>query len=424
MLKPKRKFPLLALLLVLAGLIVAALLIYQLPAVQRRLDWRITGVMAHLRGAIDPVRPMPTSADAASLPTQAPTASLTPTVTPVPSQPTPTTPPTATVTPSPTPLPPSIALPAPKYEVEDWNSCGPATLTMYLRFYGWEGTQTDISKVVKPVRQDRNVNVDELIYYVRMYAGWLNAEFRVGGDMTRLKSFLAAGIPVMIEGGTVLDVSWWPGDDKWAGHYLLITGYDEASQVFYIQDSFRPEVKTAPYQALDKEWQIFNRVYILVYPPSQEENVKNLLGADWSMDASRQHALETAQAETQSDPSNAFAWFNLGSNQVYFERYGEASTAYDMAIKLGLPQRMLLYQFGPFFAYFHSDRIDDLLAISGYVLNLPSHPLSEEPYLWHGWGLYRKDDVQGAIADWRKALEANPNYQDALYALDYVGASP
>ena len=27
----------------------------------------------------------------------------------------------------------------------------------------------------------------------------------------------------------------------------------------------------------------------------------------------------------------------------------------------GLPQRMLRYQFGPFFAYFHTGRIDDLL---------------------------------------------------------------
>ena len=112
----------------------------------------------------------------------------------------------------------------------------------------------------------------------------------------------------------------------------------------------------------------------------------------------------------------------MGTNLVYFDRYMEAAAAYDTARKLGLPQRMLRYQFGPFLAYFNGGRLDDLLALTEYALQRT--PNSEEAMLWQGWGLYRKGKTADAIADWRKALQANSTYQDAIYALNFVGANP
>ncbi|MEJ2354078.1 MAG: tetratricopeptide repeat protein [Anaerolineales bacterium] len=47
-------------------------------------------------------------------------------------------------------------------------------------------------------------------------------------------------------------------------------------------------------------------------------------------------------------------------------------------------------------------------------------PNSEEAHLWRGWGLYRDGKTGQAIEDFNKALEENPNYQDAQYALDFV----
>jgi len=97
-------------------------------------------------------------------------------------------------------------------------------------------------------------------------------------------------------------------------------------------------------------------------------------------------------------------------------------TAFDNARNLGLPQRMLRYQFSPFFAYFHTGKIDELLTLTNYALQRTDN--SEEALLWHGWALYRQGDTTGAISDWRKALKARPDYQDALYALDFVGSTP
>jgi tetratricopeptide (TPR) repeat protein len=321
-------------------------------------------------------------------------------------------------TPTPTALPESVLLPAPEWVKQDWNNCGPAALTMYLRYYGWSGDQYQISDLLKPARNDRNVNVEELAYYVRNYAGWLNTLYRVGGDIEMLKQFVAAGIPVIIESSFYFDGEYWPNDDLWAAHYLLITGYDDASETFTMQDTFHGPNEVLSYQKVDDYWQPFNRLFQLVYLPDQEETVKAILGDNWDETANRQHALDVAQAEIDADPENGYAWFNLGTNLLYFEQYQDAALAYDEARKIGWPQRMLRYQFGPFFAYFHSGRNEDLLTLTEYALQRT--PNSEEAHLWRGWARYRNGDVNAALEDFRAALEVNPNNWDAQYALDFV----
>jgi len=397
----------------LTALAVAAVLVYQIPYVNSRLGWRLDAAWAYVRGVIDPVQNVPT-------PLAQTTQMALPTALP---QPTATGPgATATPLPSPTPLPGAISLPAPAWEKQDWNNCGPTTLSLYLHTYGWTGDQFEISNLIKPERADRNVNVEELQFWTRNRAGWLNFEFRVGGNIELLKTFIASGIPIMIEEGDELEIGYWPNDDRWAGHYLLLTGYDDATQSFTAQDSFRGGDRIVSYTETDQRWKAFNRVYIILYLPDQEALVQSILGADWDVDYNRQKALETAQTETEADPQDAFAWFNYGSNLVYFERYAEAAQAYDQAREIGLPQRMFRYQFGPFFAYFHANRIDDLMAIVDYSLRITEN--SEEALVWKGWGLYRQGDEAGAVAAFREAYWANPTSPDAQYALDFMGASP
>jgi len=414
---------------ILAGLAFAFLggwLVYQLPPVQDRLSWRVELAKAYVGGVIHPAGPVPTALPTGTLPAALVEVTTQPTPTPTlaPATPSPTQEdlPTATPLSSPTPIPETVQLNSPTYVLQEINNCGPASLAMYLDYYGWEGTQNTISDLIKPVPEDRNVNVEELVYYVRTRAGWLNAEFRVGGTIDLLKQFIAAGIPVMVEESFRFADRFWPNDDLWAAHYLLLTAYDDAAGTFTVQDSFHGPDRTITYTDLDKEWQIFNRVFVLVYLPAQQSAVQSILGPDWDVEVNRQRALETARQETQSEPENAYTWFNLGTNLVYFERYSEAAAAYDQARSLGLYQRMLRYQFGPFFAYFHAGRTDDLLALTEYALQRT--PNAEEALLWNGWALVRKGETNRAVEQFRKALEANPNYQDAVYALDFIGAGP
>lgn len=407
----------------IVGLALLGILVYQIPAVNRRLSWRFEIAQTYLRGIVQPVEAVPTPNPVFVHPSQIPSLSPTaePTSTASPAPPgikTPTSTLIPSSTPTPTGIPESMYLPAPNWVNQDQNNCGPAALTMYLQYYGWGGDQYQISDLLKPDRSDRNVNVEELDYYVRNYAGWLNTLYRVGGDTEILKQFVAEGIPVIIESSFFFEAPYYTNDDLWAAHYLLVTGYDEANQTFTVQDTFHGPNEVVSYEKLDELWLPFNRLFMLVYLPEQEETVKMILGDNWDEAANRQYALDTAQAEIDADPENGYAWFNLGTNLLYFEKYQDAALAYDEARNIGWPQRMLRYQFGPFFAYFHSGRNEDVLTLTKYALQRT--PNSEEALLWRGWVRYRDGDVNAALADFRAALDVNPNNWDAQYAIDFV----
>lgn len=392
-----------------AALVMAALFgAYQIPAVKNRLEWRLDAAAGIVSGWLHPGETLPTPAHASPS-------------TAVPH--TPTAVPTAggvrvTPAPTPSPLPATALLPAPIWEKQDWNNCGPATLALGLRSFGWEGDQFDISNLLKPDRGDKNVNIEELVYFVRTRAGWLNADYRVGGTIERLKTLLAAGFPVIIEKGFVLD----PNDagGGWAGHYLLLNGYDDARGSFLTQDTNKGPDRWVSYAEMDDGWRAFNRVYLFLYRPEQQAQIDGLLGQDAEAEANRRAALGTAQAEVDRDPRDAFAWFNLGSNLIYFDRSGEAAEAFDQALQLGLPWRFTRYQFGPYIAYFNQGRFEDVIDLTTATLYRTSK--SEEARLWRGWARFRLGDLGGALEDFQAALEINPNYLDAQYAVDYVRA--
>ncbi len=388
----------------LAGLALLTVLIYQIPYVKSVISWRVEKFTIYAKNVIDPPGPVPTALPVTPKP-PTPTAAATATSTPIVDL-TPSATPTATSA----PLPAQASIASPPYEKQTPNNCGPATLSMALHIYGWDGNQSDIASVIKPILQDRNVNPEELRYYVRTQAGWLNMEYRVGGNIETLKRLLAANYPVIVESVTSLDPNdaLGPTDDLWAAHYLLLTGYDDNAQAFTIQDSYHGADLTISYSQLEAEWRPFNNLYIVIYYPQFEEEMKSLLGADWDPSLNRQTALDSAQADTVTNPTDAFAWFNLGSDLVYFDRYEEAALAYDKAREIGLPLRMFRYQFGPFLAYFHSNRNDDLLVLTDYARGITE--MSEEAWLWYGFGLYRKGDYDSALKAWQKADKVNPNF--------------
>jgi hypothetical protein len=404
-----RKYLKLALAIIIA-LIILGLLIYQIPAVNQRLSWRVDAALVYIQSVFNPVEDVPIP-EITSAPPVISTLTPVPQITNIPSS-----------APTATPIPAQHSLESPEYEAQGWNNCGPATLSMYLDYYGWPGDQYDIATLTKPDPDDKNVNVEELRHYVRTEAGWLNAEFRVGGDIGILKTLISNGFPVMIETGLDLDENYYVNDDRWAGHYLLLTGYDDAAQSFTTHDSLKGGDIEADYSELESHWKAFNHVYLIVYLPSQEDRLIEILGEDWDPDINREKALQLSSAILENDPEDAFEWFNRGSNLFYFDRWDEADQAYDQARIVGIPQRMMRYQFGPFFAYFRSERYDDLLTVVNYALNITNN--SEEALLWKGWAVFQQGDYFGAIEYFRRANNANPYNPDALHALQELNAEP
>ena len=298
------------------------------------------------------------------------------------------------------------------HDYQTWNNCGPATLTMGLSYWGWWGDQAVAATYLKPRSDDKNVSPAEMVAFVNREVEEANAVYRYAGDLDLLKRLVAAGFPVIIETGFE------PEDLDWMGHYRLIVGYSERQATFATFDSYQGADILVSYDELDAVWQHFNRVYVVVYAPDREAEVAGLLGADWDPARNRMHALKVAQVETGAAPDNPFARFNLGTSYVLNEQYDDAARAFDEARRLGLPWRMLWYQFGPLEAYLHVNRLDDVVALAETVV---AHtPYVEEMHYYLGMVHMQRGEYDSAQHLFQRALYYNHHYARAQSALNQL----
>jgi tetratricopeptide (TPR) repeat protein len=112
---------------------------------------------------------------------------------------------------------------------------------------------------------------------------------------------------------------------------------------------------------------------------------------------------------------DAFGWFNLGSSLLGLGDGAAAADAFDRAREVGLPWRMLWYQFGPFEAYATQGRWQDVAALA--TANLRNAGNLEESIYWRGRAHAAAGDAAAAAADYRRALELNPGFAAAQAAL-------
>ncbi len=300
-----------------------------------------------------------------------------------------------------------------RHEWQTWNNCGPVTIAMNLSYYGHQGTQVESAQFLKPNSDDKNVNPDELAEYARLQG--FEAMTRVGGDITLLKTLLSNGFPVIVE--TWLD----PEDNGGLGHYRLFTGYDEAENVFIAEDSLHGSGIKVEINEFDAFWQVFNRKYVLLYHPDQSAIVHAILGTAAIDEMMYNHALFIAQDEARVNPNNAYAWFNLGSNYYHLGEMELAAGAFDEARRLGLPYRMLWYQFEMFETYLRMGRFLEVVDLTTLTLNETGG--LEELYYYRGQAQFVLGQSESAAADFRAALEYNPNYDLAAQALQELESS-
>lgn len=430
-------------------LCVCGLLLYNLPPVHERLAWRVDGLRAQIRRALNPpeevvfvpqemvdaivmatlqaLTPSPDQPAASGAqttpgdqdgPSESPAAPLAAT-------------PTPTATPILTPLPLAVELGGVIHEYQNFNNCGPATLSMALSFWGWLEGQNAARAVLRPNYQedDKNVNPFEMVAFVESVTG-LNALYRVGGDLETLKRFTAAGFPVLIEKGLH------PEDDYWLGHYQLIAGYDDANRQVIVYDSFQGPAHAYPvsYAVIEEFWPHFNDVYVVIYPPEREPEVLALLGPDadpaYNYQAAARRALE--QAAVLTGRNLFFAWFNRGSSLTALEDYAAAAEAFDTAFAVYAalseaerPWRVMWYRDEPYAAYYHTGRYQDVIDLAQITLTHVDKPVLEETYYWRGMAREALGDREGAIADLERAARLNPNSTGALAELQRLGvASP
>jgi tetratricopeptide (TPR) repeat protein len=305
------------------------------------------------------------------------------------------------------PIAPQVELKGFTHEWQTWNNCGPVTIAMTLSYFGYTGSQIESAQFLKPNTDDKNVNPAELADFARLQG--FEALVRVGGDLALLKQLLSNGLPVIVE--TWLD----PEDNGGLGHYRLFTGYDEAGNYFIAQDSLHGPELTVPMTEFDAFWQVFNRKYVLVFRPEQTALVHAILGVETEDTAMFEQALLTAQNEARLDPQNSYAWFNLATNYADLGETELAAAAFDEARRLGLPYRMLWYQFEMFEAYLAAGRFQEVVDLSTATLEAAGG--LEELYFYRGQAQVALGQADAAAEDFRAALAYNPNFGRATEAL-------
>ncbi len=310
---------------------------------------------------------------------------------------------------------PEIILPTPGSQVQlsgiahqwqTWNNCGPATVTMNTSYFGHPETQVEAAQYLKPNREDKNVNPHELAAYARTLG--MKAIVRQGGSLEQMKQYLSHNIPIIAE-------TWLVHDGDGLGHYRLLTGYNDETGQFNTDDSLNGANFKVDYAKFDTDWRVFNRMYVVVYPPEQADIVATIIGKDIDDTTMYKKLVRQAQEEIDANPNDAIAYFNLGDSLTRLGRYSDAVAAFDHARTLGLHWRRLWYQFTPFEAYYAVGRYQDVLDLTKATIDGTNG--LEEAYYYEGLALYALSQ-DGPEEAFEAAIAQNPNFTPAINALN------
>ncbi len=305
------------------------------------------------------------------------------------------------------PLAPDVTLTEFEHEWQTWNNCGPATISMNLSYYGNGNTQVEAARFLKPNQDDKNVSPDELVAYARSIG--FEGLVGYGGDISLLKHLLSNGYPVIAE-------SWVEPDDRGGmGHYRLLTGYSDAENQFWTYDSLHGANLAVPIDEFDRFWRVFNRTYLVVFPTKEAALVYAILGSSADRTAMYEEALLAAQQEARAAPDDPFAWFNIGTNYARLGEPAPAASAFDEARRLGLPYRMLWYQFDIFETYLAMGRYQEVIELATATIKATGG--LEELYYYRGLAYQASNQAGAAAEDYQAALRYNPNFELAAQAL-------
>lgn len=348
-------------------------------------------------------------------------------------------------------LPSSYLLQGFSYEAQRWNNCGPATVTNALSFFGYDNNQVRAQTYLKPNTEDKNVSPWQMINFVNTQVPEIPvyALQRFGGSLDTLRMLIANDFPVIIEEG------YDPPElgAGWMGHYLLMIGYNDATQTFTTHDSYNGANYSYSYEYIERYWQHFNYTYLVIYNTEREADLLALLGEDADPQANVIRAMMRAIEQAEANNNDAFAWFNIGSNYVQLAQmaiaegdddaalsnYNNATIAFDRARNTGnLPWRMLWYQFGPYESYYYvaqhggneevaTLRYSDILQLASITIDNCKNPdgvcYVEETYYYAGLARQAQGDTQRALANFNTALQVNSNYQPAIDARSALQAT-
>ena len=291
---------------------------------------------------------------------------------------------------------------------QTFNNCGPATLSMALKWYGINAPQEELASKMRPYQHPKGDNDDKTIFTYE-FVDWakeygVEAVGRVNGDINLIKRFISNGFPVVVKT--------WLKQGEDIGHFRFVTGYDEEKQIIYFDDSYDGPNEKIKYYDFLSLWQPFNYSYIVLYQKNSEPVVKKIIGQDWDERVSYQNALIRAEKESEKDSTNIYPLFNISTTSYNLGNYEKSVEAYE-EVQDRFPRRMLWYQIEPIKSYFELKDYDKVFEITGNILENGNRAFSElyfirgEIYLAQGLDEKAKEQFDLAI-------KYNENFKEAV----------
>lgn len=323
--------------------------------------------------------------------------------------------PIRTATPStPTPTPVAISIPSSKllntnYHVfQSFNNCGPAALSMALRFYNIVVSQQELGNALRPYQNpqgdndDKSTTLAEMAEKAKDYG--LIPYHRPLGNAELVKQFIAADIPVITR-------TWLkPADD--IGHYRVVKGYEESTKEFIQDDSLQGKNLRYTYSEFNVLWEKFSYEYLVLVPPEKDSRARQILGINSDPKAAWQSAVKYAEDQLLKEPNNIYVRFNLSVALYYVGNYQRSVTEFEK-IEAQLPFRTLWYQIEPIQAYYELGNYDRVFSITEKILNNHNRAFSEL-YVIRG-DIYRKQNNNDrAREEYAKAVEYNRSFADKV----------
>ena len=318
--------------------------------------------------------------------------------------------PTTTPSPTPTliPIPISKILDNEDYHIfQSFNNCGPASLSMALRFYGIQVNQEELGNDLRPYQvpggdnDDKSVTLEELAKKSKEF-GFIPYH-RPMGNPEIIKNLIANDMPVIAR-------TWLtPGED--IGHYRVIKGYDENLGTYIQDDSLQNKNLSYIYEDFNQIWKKFNYEFLVLVHIEKQELVERILGENANEKTAWENAAENSLTQLSTNPDDIDARFNLSVAYYNIGEFQKSVEEFEKVENL-LSFRTLWYQIEPIEAYYELGNHDRVFEITDRILNNQNQAFSEL-YILRGKIYQSLGQTDLARQEFEKAILYNQNLKEA-----------
>ena len=293
------------------------------------------------------------------------------------------------------------------YVKQTFNNCGPASLSMVLSYYGIEKSQHELGQILRPYQNpngdndDKSVTLTELANHAKTYG--LYTYHRPNGDIELLKKFITYDIPVVTRT--------WLHVNEDIGHYRVVKGYDDNSQLIIQDDSYEGSDLSFSYSDFNIMWSKFDYEYMVLIPTDKKLIAEEIIGANLDDSYAWGQAVKRNNEILHQNPNDIYSRFNLSVAYYYQKEYDKSIKEFEM-VESQLPFRTLWYQIEPILSYYELKNYKRVFSITDKILGNYNRAFSEL-YVIRGKIYQNQRDLENAKSEFEKAVFYNNNLKEA-----------